>query len=139
MKNIKFRGQKDYCKEWTYGNLIQFTWADFIVKFGSFEDRQRVIPETVGQFTGLTESYERTESFEPKEIYQHDILEMEYEGKKIICFVEFEICGFILVSNDFEDGYIWITDVEEHEVDEASWIPFSRIIGNIHDNPELIK
>lgn len=98
-----------------------------------------VIPETVGQFTGLTESYERTKSFEPKEIYQHDILEMEYEGKKIICFVEFEICGFILVSNDFEDGYIWIADVEEHDADECSWIPFSRIIGNIHDNPKSLK
>lgn len=55
MRKIIFRGKKDYNNEWVYGNLIQFDWADFIVKYGSFEERQRVIPETVSQFTGLTD------------------------------------------------------------------------------------
>lgn len=140
MRQIKFRAQDECNGDWIFGYPLQD--ADIKDRWyimNNYSDGIIIDDRTLGQFTGLTESYERTKSFEPKEIYQHDILEIEYEGKKIICFVEFEICGFILVSNDFEDGYIWIMDVEEHEADECYWIPFSRIIGNIHDNPELLN
>lgn len=138
MRQIKFRGKTLKEGKWIFGNLTEDVKGHYRIQFDVKSFSSVVIPETVGQFTGLTESYERTKSFEPKEIYQHDILEIEYKGKKIICFVEFEICGFILVSNDFEDGYIWITDVEEHDADDCCWISFSRIIGNIHENPSLL-
>ena len=80
-----------------------------------------VIPETVGQFTGLTDK-------NGKKIFEGDILsyieeiETRSRGKetlKGIYEVKFEYCGFspldCLACNHLE------------------------IIGNIHDNPELLK
>ena len=78
--------------------------------------------DTIGQFTGL---YDKN----GKEIYEGDIvLHKTYHGEKS-CVVRFE-CGAFIV------GY--------HEGSSTKRTPMlinksCVLIGNIHDNPELIK
>lgn len=73
-----------------------------------------------------------------KEIYEDDILEVLYNDEKIICKVCKEACGFLLVSNSFPDGFIWLTNLLENDHD-FFWIKDSKVIGNIHQNIELLR
>src|SRR5690606_23450246 len=53
---IKFRGLRVDGGGWVYGYYYGgYNWGDFIIENIGFEHRVRVIPETVGQFTGLTD------------------------------------------------------------------------------------
>lgn len=125
MRKIKFRGQKDYNKEWVYGYLLQFDWADFIVKYGSFEERQRVIPETVGQFTGLTDK-------NGKEIYEGDIIQ-DNNGIGVIMWFQtaWGIASYAYGYNGLK-SYTAVDSFYSKETKE--W----TVIGNIHDNPSLL-
>lgn len=95
---------------------------------------REVIPETVGQFTGLKAYWDEFE--EEADIWEHDILEVTYENKQVIAKVEFEAGMFILCSNEFPDSYIPLFDVV---VIEDDYHIEAKKIGNIHDNPELLK
>ena len=62
MRQIRFRGKRVDTKEWVYGSLLQSEIAGNGVCFCSISERfadgndiarYDVIPETVGQFTGL--------------------------------------------------------------------------------------
>lgn len=122
MRKIIFRGKRIRPKgvedAWAYGSLIQridtteihagvFTW--------------NVYPETVGQFTGLTDK-------NGKEIYEGDILYMWNTGMKK-AIVKFTHGTFALFVED--DKYL-------QPLNPQYWLD-SEIIGNIHDNPELIN
>ncbi len=88
-----------------------------------------VIPETVGQYTGLTDK-------NGKKIFEGDIVKTKKYGKIVnhsnvndydIFVVAYELCLFRLVNkyrgfNLIDDGY---SKLEK--------------IGNIHDNPELLE
>ena len=135
MREILFRGKRADNGEWIYGSLLVDypcckNGVDETVKLYSILDfktneeevkKVEVIPETVGQYTGLTDK-------NGKKIFEGDILsyieeiETRSRGKetlKGIYEVKFEYCGFspldCLACNHLE------------------------IIGNIYDNPELLK
>ena len=129
MRTIKFRAKKTTNDVWVYGSLVYSNDLDAAIYFqkgnGSVKsmDWVYVNTETVGQFTELFDANQ-------KEIYEGDIIRLVtgYERNHDGTFVEkakeitveydlasFNICSFALVTDNIE------------------------VIGNIHDNPELIN
>ena len=121
-REIRFRG-KTQQGEWLYGDLQQRNdgtvqiavnnecWNDDGMQSSDYLKILEVNPNTVGQFTGLYDKYD-------KQIYEGDIVSnikgdvfiVEYRG------AEFNISYLSLVSKNSV-----------------------KVIGNIHDNPELLK
>lgn len=120
---IKFRGKcidetTDNGK-WIVGSLLQDDNGIFmIVCFADHHEQwYRVDPDTLGQFTGL---FDRA----GKEIYEGDI--MCESGTGIFVEVKYEAPEFCYKDNDF--GYKFLNHPENF-----------KVIGNIHDNLELLK
>lgn len=134
MREIKFRG-KTLSGRWVYGYAAKFAHDSVPVILEDTEDGikpRKIIPETVGQFTGLHDK-------NGKEIYEGDIV------KWILTMPEVGVNG----------GY---EEYETEEIGEIQWDAgalylgeycaagfaydsedYAEIIGNIHDNPELLK
>ena len=118
MRIFKFRGQGLEYVQWLYGGIAH--------------DREAIINEdylaipvdrnTVGQFTGFMD-------IDGNEIYEDDFIQ-NTEHPEIIGIVEWSGDGFVVtyVNDETDDSLVWALDNA----------PF-KIIGNIHDNPELVK
>ena len=131
MRTIKFRGKSIYGKrEWIYGCILQFKHQFYIVPDVEKIDLKiyRVIPETVGQFTGLTDK-------NGKEIYEGDLVSFDDDPIDQVCY-DSTFAGFVFVRNKKEineEFYLdWLALKESHQ-------KYYIIHGNIHDNPELVK
>ncbi len=137
MREILFRGKRIDNGEWVEGSLVHQTehYGDSVDRYhilytGEFHsdyyDNAIVIPETVGQYTGLTDK-------NGKKIFEGDILcyTSAYKGRKSFGEVRSEEwnCG---CCNDVY-GFSILGEIglaESH---------LCEIVGNIHDNPELLK
>ena len=125
MRIIKFRGKDIETGEWIYGDLIQRMGYMPSIMY-PYESSGKVCycecavkRETVGQFTGLYD-------VNGKEIYEGDIL--DFNGIIIeVCFVR---GVFALLCNG---------DLDEELCGDCRTDLFAKIIGNIYDNPELLK
>lgn len=130
MRTIKFRGYNRKNKEWLHGFYLQnrgwhFVCPDEFATNKCFDDYQ-VDPETVGQFTGLLDKND-------KEIYEGDVVACHYDGNHHIAYR----CGeWKLIASDDT----WFSLVEyDPNVSISYKLDSLEVIGNIHDNPELIK
>lgn len=94
--------------------------------------------DTLCRRIGMHASWDDPE-YKSKEsdVWEHDLLEVDYDGKRIVAEVKFECGMFILASNEFTDSYIPLLDFVEHDGDNR-WID-AKVIGNAFDNPELIN
>ena len=128
MRTIKFRGRRIDNGEWVYGYfvgttdsvaiIIPFEKVNYDVGYIGESECCYCLPETIGQFTGL---YDKN----GKEIYEGDIY--RYDNPDSINEVSYcaggGFAGFDLTPAIHSENRL--LDVE--------------VIGNIHDNPELLK
>lgn len=118
MREILYRG-KDIAGNWHYGVPLVFT-ADYVCMTAPHTYNKSVIPETVGQYTGLTDK-------NGNKIFEGDVVQsVELELKGIIVFDEH--CRFMI--KDLTTGSTYLLSYNNDII---------RVIGNIHDNPELLK
>lgn len=110
MREILFRGKRKDNNAWTEGYLFK-TWNRTYLLWGMTGDvpnMVEVIPETVGQFTGLVDN-------SSEKIFEGDII--RFEGDKIAYRV-----GFV---NGCFSPFDCLSSYR------------LEVIGNIYDNPEL--
>ena len=136
MREILFRGKRIDNGECVYGNLSQHKTGKKFIKCGSAISSFEVIPETIGQYTGLTDK-------NGTKIFEWDIV------KITDTIVEFETTAFIEFGNP-NGFYNWgwqLVPLQKkpfaveilHWCDMEETGAYIEVIGNIHDNPELLK
>jgi len=137
MNPITFRG-KDEKDEWIYGCLIQ-TQIVASINVASIIDKSGnchvVKPKTIGHCANVHED-DYDEEF--KEVWHGDILSIKRDDIEIVCEVVYETCGFMIVSNQLDDGFEWIGEFMDCD-GSYCWIPDSKLLGNKFDNPELLE
>ena len=132
-RTIKFRGKSIYGEDWLYGSLVKIEKDRYAVipplnniEIGKSIGMYEVYPETVGQFTGLLDK-------NGKEIYEGDILHtitFGFNPEEYTAIILYRNCSFQLSNgrNLFYFGQSDLTKMDD-----------TIVIGNIYDNPDLIK
>lgn len=137
MKTYRFRGKRVDNRKFTYGDLIQLNdGRKYIVdnRFGACIDNKgnfintespfvnQVITETVGQFTGAPDKY-------GTEIYEGNIVRIHDDDNDEVG---------VVVWDDSE--HRWNIEQGNIVFELGSFYPRElEVIGNIHDNTELLK
>ena len=133
MRTIKFRGKTHGNGKWYYGSLLYSNEINAAIYFqiGSglvkTMDWVYVIPETVGQFTGLYDC-------NGNKIYEGDIVEWEKDG--LMYVVRFWSGMFYASVQECNEGILGGFPL--HELTEYEYRK-CKIVGNIFDNSELLK
>lgn len=165
MREILFRGKSTEDGKWFTGQLLHFKSPvsekelNVIVEVCEFDDfnewfnigrSAKVIPETVGQFTGLTDKNGKKifegdiiryadlydyncylESIDNPEVYDNIDLGNIWTIDEVVYGIKVGYPAFDLNKHDFEANGL-------SELSESGQY-FYEVIGNIHDNPELLK
>lgn len=121
-REILFRGKRKYNGVWVEGYLIPQDWNTkyFIGNIRSM-DLDEIIPKTCGQYTGLKDK-------NGTKIFEGDIL--RGKGKNVYEVVYSEnIAGFVTRG----------TGVLSVPCMNHGTMKYYEIIGNIHENPELLE
>ena len=146
MREILFRGKRADNGEWEYGDLWCNPYGKRVVCIVSPINDQgttggnEVIPETVGQYTGLTDKNGRR-------ILEGDILQGEqypfnsdgeYNYFAEVCYWDNAPEFGIYIFKNPKANIRGIS--EGNTCDMQDWESIDwEIIGNIYDNPELMK
>ena len=127
MRVIKFRGKKLSNGDWIYGSLVSSKDIDPAIYFQTGNGAVKTMDwvyvkgDTVGQFTSL---YDKN----GKEIYEGDILKVQDIPDRIeVRFVR----GVF--------AFLWNGDLDDEAQINAPTQEWAEVIGNIHDNPTLLK
>lgn len=129
MREILFRGKPVGNKHrWVYGDYYNFNKGKPILSFkvlagifiGTPSTMYAIIPETVGEYTGVKDENDT-------KIFEGDILSAQFDE---------EVRGYVCWND-----YGWHIKIGSCFYPlEQDWIRhYFRIIGNIHDNPKLLE
>lgn len=140
MRRHLYRGKRVDNGEWIEGDLttktINFTdgktqesYYISRTEYGMSSDtydceymsgfEEEVIPETVCEWTGKLDK-------NGKKIFEGDIVQGEAEEARGVVEWQHSECRYLI---SIRNGYDWLF------MDDDEW----RVIGNIHDNPELLE
>lgn len=124
IREIKFRGKSKKTDKWIYGYYFKNRGIDFIAPDvfanGKTWEDYEVDSDSVMQFTGRNDKNGR-------EVYEGDVLRFYDED------IPYDVV-FAFVDGALMAVYTSTLDVR------SSWpVNDMVIIGNIHDNPELLK
>jgi len=128
MREVKFRGKAKCGDYFVEGALIQYKTSSYILQgnpmitigHNILAEVIEVIPETVEQFTNRLDK-------NGKEIFEHDIVRIEDSSNAIIEYSPLEAMFIFNFIGKWKIYGTWNTP--------SKWI---EVIGNIHDNPELL-
>lgn len=132
-REIKFRGRRRDNGKWIIGSFTLIQDADGVWLEDTNLDMVKVMPETLGQFTGLTDMNGR-------EIYEGDRVTWLRHRMDGTGFLEE---GHVRFSVDEQRVFVVnrFTTMDDREMlhDIIRCRKYNlRVVGNIHDNPETI-
>lgn len=149
-KEVLFRGKRIYDGKWVEGGILcTENWASIFVckdyqgslNEAPYSDVEEidVIPETVGQFTGLLDK-------NGKEIFEGDIVKTHYANCwtkykysiEQVVFHNGRFCAFkeIMGCKQWTNIYDGVPHLPQ---DKSYYMDSIEVVGNIHDNPELLE
>ena len=130
MREILFRGKRTDCEAWVEGDLLHYESGEMAIckgfsKYGyeatEIIGRYKVLPETVGQYTGLTDK-------NGVRIFEGDIIQS----------LKSSVTGLVQWFPEHSAFMVWCKSANEvgflYECADIT-----KVIGNIHDNPELLE
>ena len=123
MREILFRGKHSEKSMWDYGDLYIDHGKVYIGSRDTMHGVRvygEVIPETVGQYTGLIDK-------NGTKIFEGDIVHMRTSG----------LSGHGEIV--YKDGSFGIEDKKRNRFYYMYHDAIYRVEGNIHDNPELME
>lgn len=143
MREILFRGKREDCGEWKLGSLCEmFDGYHICDTYGTAD---RVIPETVGQYTGLTDK-------NGNKIFEGDIVKaqgfervmLKHWGMKDDADYLQDKPEYELYQIKFNEGKFQLFTFRNESGAILNWgqngdATTLEVIGNIHDNPELLE
>lgn len=144
VREILFRGKRIDNGEWVEGTLYQISTDlnPFIMLTNSHAESYEVDPSTVGQFTGLTDK-------NCKRIFEGDIIKAcngKQSSVSVVKFGDYYPEMFYKMLDMFCPGKrhmpsfgFYAESIGKHEEMILVQSPCVEIIGNIHDNPELLE
>lgn len=132
-REILFRGKRLDNGEWEIGDLVHVKGGSLILPIGKGWDQHRVAPETVGQWTGITDT-------NGQRIFEGDIIEcISSDGTPIRHYIKYHNreCLYIqyIIEEGLPHGFNDGGRICQSYIDKFS----KRVVGNIWDNKDLIK
>ena len=134
MREILFRGKKLDDGKWVQGYCYELEKDKPMISSCVKREAYEVQPETVGQFTGLTDK-------NGKKIFEGDIVHAVYQVGYVGCKnIDFGI-GVVKYRDSYYGGASYQIDIigdSGSRVFTASLENGVEVIGNVYDNPELL-
>lgn len=134
MRTIKFRGKDIETGEWIYGHFFQRLGHYPAIVEPRLRDGKVMYYEiavedtTVGQFTGLMDK-------NGNDIYEGDVIGCHNPSIKHLIFYNEKQGRFMAALNgDVENDFVGVCGL-----DDSRWTGSKKVIGNVYDNPELLK
>ena len=135
VREVIFRAKRKDNGEWVYGVPLKEGYSQDVemlwYEYGSlaYTERVKVLPETVGQYTGLTDK-------NGKKVFEGDIVKV---------YDNFDCVGETLYVGkvQWDDTFLnWELITNKRTVGQLKDIPsvlYYEVIGNVFDNPELLE